>query len=175
MRAKAEDRFRAASVWAVLIVLIVPPLVLAANSPLLAWRQPAYIVAGLAGVIGLALLLVQPLLIGRYLPLPKSLNRRVAHRWVGFALVLAVLVHVVGLWLTSPPDVVDALLFVSPTPFSVWGVLAMWAAFATAVRIQHQGARRDKLWSGVLRARGGALDGLIELSTAAFDGLGSPR
>ena len=28
---------------------------------------------------------------------------------------------------------IDALLFVSPTPFSDWGVIAMWALFATAV------------------------------------------
>ena len=27
---------------------------------------------------------------------------------------------------------IDALLFVSPTPFSVWGVIAMWALFGTA-------------------------------------------
>jgi predicted ferric reductase len=31
-----------------------------------------------------------------------------------------------GLWITSPPDVIDALLFSSPTPFSNWGVIAMW-------------------------------------------------
>ncbi|MEN0087806.1 MAG: hypothetical protein AAF737_05155 [Pseudomonadota bacterium] len=44
----------------------------------------------------------------------------------------AVLIHVGGLWITSPPDVVDALLFASPTPFSIWGVTAMWALFAAA-------------------------------------------
>ena len=32
-----------------------------------------------------------------------------------------------------PPDVVDALPFTSPTPFSVWGVIAMWAIFAAAL------------------------------------------
>jgi len=42
-------------------------------------------------------------------------------------------VHVAGLWITSPPDVIDALLFRSPTPFSAWGVIAMWAVFATAL------------------------------------------
>jgi predicted ferric reductase len=40
-----------------------------------------------------------------------------------------VLIHVVFLWLTSPPDVIDVLLFRSPTPFSLWGVIAMWAVF----------------------------------------------
>ncbi|MEL6922190.1 MAG: ferric reductase, partial [Pseudomonadota bacterium] len=33
------------------------------------------------------------------------------------------------------PDVVDALLFVSPTPFSVWGVLAMWAVFGAGLLV----------------------------------------
>ena len=48
-------------------------------------------------------------------------------------LVAAVIVHVAGLWITSPPDVIDALLFRSPTPFSVWGVIAMWSIFVVAV------------------------------------------
>ena len=52
------------------------------------------------------------------------------HRICGTGLVLAVAVHVVALWITSPPDVIDALLFVSPTPFSIWGVIALWAIFA---------------------------------------------
>jgi MYXO-CTERM domain-containing protein len=55
------------------------------------------------------------------------------HHWVGAALVAAVVIHVVGLWITSPPDMVDALLFSSPTPFSPWGVVAMWALFAVAL------------------------------------------
>ena len=47
-------------------------------------------------------------------------------------LLAAVVLHVAGLWITSPPDVIDALTFTSPTPFSVWGVIAMWAVFAAA-------------------------------------------
>ena len=43
------------------------------------------------------------------------------------------IIHVAGLWITSPPDVVDALLFRSPTPFSAWGVVAMWAVFASTL------------------------------------------
>src|SRR5262249_4205615 len=31
------------------------------------------------------------------------------------------------------PDMVDALLFTSPTPFSPFGVIAMWAIFAVAL------------------------------------------
>jgi predicted ferric reductase len=47
--------------------------------------------------------------------------------------VAAVVIHVAGLWITSPPDMIDALLFSSPTPFSPWGVVAMWAIFAVAL------------------------------------------
>ena len=46
---------------------------------------------------------------------------------------MAVVVHVAGLWITSPPDMIDALLFASPTPFSPFGVIAMWAIFAVAL------------------------------------------
>jgi predicted ferric reductase len=108
------------------------PVAIAAGSPLLAWRNSVYIAAGFAGVVALALLLIQPLLSGAYLPgLRLRLARRL-HAWVGAGIVAAVAAHVAGLWLTSPPDVVDALLFRSPTPFSAWGVVAMWAVFATA-------------------------------------------
>jgi predicted ferric reductase len=109
------------------------PVAVAAASPLLAWRDPIYIAGGFAGVIAMALLLLQPLLAGGYLPgLPARRGRRL-HFWVGLGLVAAVAVHVLALWLTSPPDMVDALLFRSPTPFSAWGVIAMWAVFAAAL------------------------------------------
>nr|WP_255596777.1 ferric reductase-like transmembrane domain-containing protein [Cognatishimia sp. MH4019] len=99
---------------------------------MLQWRDPIYITGGLAGVIALALLLIQPLLAGgRIAGLSAAKSRRI-HRWVGAALVFSVLTHIGALWITSPPDVIDALLFVSPTPFAVWGVLAMWAIFAAA-------------------------------------------
>jgi hypothetical protein len=125
-------RLRTVAVWAALAAALGVPLAVAATSPLLAWREPVYIVAGFAGVVGLGLLLLQPLLAGGYLPnLPPRRGRRL-HAWVGAALAAAVVVHVGGLWVTSPPDVVDALLFRSPTPFSAWGVVAMAAVFVTA-------------------------------------------
>ena len=46
---------------------------------------------------------------------------------------MMVVVHVGGLWITSPPDMIDALLFTSPTPFSPFGVIATWAIFAVAL------------------------------------------
>jgi predicted ferric reductase len=124
---------RGTLIWAVLMAAVGVPIAAAAMSPLLAWRGPVYILAGFAGIIALGLVLVQPLLIGGYLPGLSAYRGRRAHRWVGGALVVVVVVHVGGLWITSPPDMIDALLFTSPTPFSPFGVTAMWAIFAVAV------------------------------------------
>jgi len=124
---------RAAAIWAVLTAAIGVPMALAAASDLLAWCGPLYILAGFAGIAALGLVLVQPLLIGGYLPGLSSYRGRRMHRWIGGALALAVVVHVAGLWITSPPDMIDALTYTSPTPFSPFGVTAMWAIFAVAV------------------------------------------
>ena len=120
-------------IWAALTAAVCVPIAAAAASPLLAWRGPVYILAGFAGIIALGLALVQPLLIGGYLPGLAAYRGRRAHHWIGGALVAAVVIHVAGLWITSPPDMIDALLFSSPTPFSPWGVIAMWAIFAVAL------------------------------------------
>ena len=122
------------------------PIVAAAASPFLAWRGPVYILAGFAGIVALGLMLVQPLLIGGYLPgLSIRFGRRV-HRWIGGALVVAVVMHVGGLWVTSPPDMIDALLFSSPTPFSPFGVIAMWAIFAVALLAALRRRLRPQTW-----------------------------
>jgi predicted ferric reductase len=123
---------RAVLIWAVLAAAIGVPLALAATSPYLQWRDAIYIAASFAGIAALGLLLVQPLLIAGHLPGLSVLRARRVHHWVGGALVVAVVIHVVGLWITSPPDMLDALLFRSPTLFSPFGVVAMWAIFATA-------------------------------------------
>ena len=124
---------RVTLIWAAFAAAICLPIAAAAASPLLAWRGPVYILAGFAGIIALGIMLFQPLLIGGYLPgLSGRIGRR-THRWIGGALVLAVAVHVAGLWITSPPDMIDALLFSSPTPFSPFGVIAMCAIFAVAL------------------------------------------
>ncbi|WP_171179257.1 ferric reductase [Ruegeria sp. HKCCD8929] len=123
---------RALLPWIGLTVAVLTPLALASMSPLLQWRGPVYIASGFAGILAMGLMLVQPVLVAGYLPrLGPIIGRRV-HRYVGGCLVLAVVAHVAGLWITSPPDVIDVLLFRSPTPFSVWGALAMWALFAAA-------------------------------------------
>lgn len=120
-------------IWAALAAAIGVPLAFAMTSEQLAWRGPIYILAGFSGIIALGLVLVQPLLIAGYLPGLAAYRGRRVHHWIGGALVVAVLVHVAGLWITSPPDMIDALTFVSPTPFSPFGVIAMWATFAVAL------------------------------------------
>ena len=124
---------RVTLIWAALAAAICVPIAAAAASPLLAWRGPVYILAGFAGILALGLLLVQPVLAAGYLPGLSAYRGRRAHHWIGGALVVAVMIHVGGLWITSPPDMIDALLFSSPTPFSPWGVIAMWAIFAVAL------------------------------------------
>jgi predicted ferric reductase len=124
---------RVTLIWAALAAAICVPIAAAATSPLLAWRDPLYILAGFSGIVALGLVLVQPLLIGGYLPGLQAYRGRRVHHWIGGALVVAIVVHVAGLWITSPPDMIDALLFTSPTPFSPFGVIAMWAIFAVAL------------------------------------------
>jgi len=137
---------RVTLIWVALAAAICVPLAAAAMSPLLAWRGPVYILAGFAGVVALGVMLLQPLLIGGYLPgLSGRIGRR-AHHWTGGALVVAVVIHVGGLWITSPPDMVDALLFSSPTPFSPFGVIAMWAIFAVALLAAFRRQLRPRTW-----------------------------
>ena len=120
-------------IWVALALAIGVPIAAAAGSEQLAWRGSLYILAGFAGIVALGLVLVQPLLIGGYLPGFPAYRGRRAHHWIGGALVAAIVIHVAGLWITSPPDMIDALTFSSPTPFSPFGVTAMWAIFAVAL------------------------------------------
>jgi len=118
-----------------LFLAVVGPIAAAATSPYLAFREPIYILAGSAGIAAMTMLLVQPVLASGLFPGLSPQGARQAHRRLGLCLVLAVLLHVAGLWITSPPDVIDALLFVSATPFSAFGVIAMWAVFGAAVLV----------------------------------------
>jgi len=139
-------RLRALLAWTALAAALAVPVAVAAQSPLLAWRDPVYIAACFAGIGAMGFALLQPLLAGGYLPGLRLRPSRRVHAWTGAGLVAAVVVHVGGLWLTSPPDVVDALLFRSPTPFSAWGVAAMWAAFAAALLAAFRRRLRPALW-----------------------------
>ena len=111
------------------------PVALAAASPYLAYRDAPYIIGGFAGILCLALFLIQPLLAAGYLPGLRLSTARRLHRLTGAIIVAGVLLHVGGLYLTSPPDTLDALLLVAPTAFSVYGVLAMWGIVLTALLV----------------------------------------
>ena len=150
-------------IYFALAFLAVIPIGIAAMSPLLAWREPIYIVAGFAGVIAITLMLLQPVLAAGYLPGLSIRRGRDLHRWVGCALFLSLVIHVAGLWLTSPPDVVDALLFNSPTPFSNWGVIAMWAVFASACLALFRRRFRSRL--GLWRLSHKSLAGVIVIGS----------
>ena len=143
-----STKLRSVFIWCAFVGVIAVAIGLAALSPLLAWRDPVYIVAGFAGVIAMSVMLFQPMLAAGYLPGLSVLQGRRVHRVLGTLLVLSVAVHVAGLWITSPPDVIDALLFRSPTTFSVWGVIAMWAVFAAAclVAIRRKLQLRAQTW-----------------------------
>ncbi|MCY4334028.1 MAG: ferric reductase-like transmembrane domain-containing protein [Litoreibacter sp.] len=115
-------------IWGAIAFLALVPFVAVGFSPQLAWRDAIYIASGFAGVAGLSALLVQPLLAGRYKALGlKPMKANQLHRFVGLFLLLAVLAHVIGLYVTSPLDVIDVFLLRAPTIFSFWGLLAFYA------------------------------------------------
>ena len=149
-----STRARAALAWGALALFVAVPVIVAAASPLHAYRSAPYVAASLAGVLALGLLLVQPLLAAGWLPGPRRARLRRWHRLAGTALVVAVVVHVGGLLIASPPDAIDALLLRSPTPFSVWGVTAMWAVAATAalVALRRRVRLRPATWAAVHNA-----------------------
>ncbi|MEQ3709683.1 MAG: ferric reductase-like transmembrane domain-containing protein [Tateyamaria sp.] len=169
---------RTALIWIALALALGAPLVAAGFSPQLQWRSGIYIASGFAGILAMCLLLIQPLLVAGDLPHIGPSHSRKVHRAVGALLLLAVLGHVVGLWLTSPPDVVDALLLSSPTPFSLWGVIAMWAVFGAVLmaslrrrlRIRPLTWRRLHVGLAVIIAttavaHAALIDGTMELTT----------
>jgi hypothetical protein len=137
---------RSVLVWILLAGIWIVPITAAVMSPQLQWRDPIYILAGFAGIVALAILLLQPLLAAQNLPGVSAYRGRRAHRWIGGGLVAAVVVHVAALWITSPPDVIDALLFRSPTWFAIWGVIAMWAVFASALIAVLRHRFRLRVW-----------------------------
>ncbi len=123
------------SIWSGLGLAMILPIWLATHSPFLAWRDPIYIFGCFAGIGALALLLLQPLLATKALPAISVRTSRHVHRFIGITLVFLVIAHVALLWMTSPPDIIDALLFRSPTPFAPWGVIAMLGVFLSALLV----------------------------------------
>lgn len=163
---------RNALIWFGFLSIIVVPLSFAAVSPLLQWREPIYIVAGFTGVVGMTILFCQPLLAQGFLPGINRLRSRRIHRALGLALVLSIVIHVAGLWITSPPDVIDALLFRSPTPFSVWGVIAMWLVFISGCIAAFRFKLRlsSKSWSSIHKILGLAIVACSIVHALLIDG-----
>lgn len=130
---RLASRPRTIAIWTAVALLILWPLTVAATSPLLAWRSAPYIASGFAGALAMVILFLQPLLAAGYLPGLHPKRARRWHGWLGAGLIACVAVHVIGLYITSPPDTIDALLLVSPTPFSIYGVTGMWVLLATGI------------------------------------------
>jgi predicted ferric reductase len=79
----------------------------------------------LAGVVALSLLILQVLLPTPWLGRLFAGRDLSVHRLLGLAVAAVVLAHVVGLYLSSPDDIRDALVLAAPT-YSRLGVLAAW-------------------------------------------------
>ncbi|WP_245883991.1 ferric reductase-like transmembrane domain-containing protein [Hartmannibacter diazotrophicus] len=131
-----------------LAAVVAVPIVLAALSPLLAYRSVPYTVGGFAGILCLAVLFIQPVLAAGYLPGLRLAEARKWHRRAGWAIVTLVALHIGGLYLTSPPDTLDALMLVAPTPFSVYGVIALWGIVLTVllVSLRRRMGMRSSIW-----------------------------
>lgn len=118
-----------------LFLVAIGPIVVAAFSPLLKSRELIYVVGGLSGVVALSLLLVQPLLALGYLANVSLVRQRQWHLWSGALLVVTIALHIGALYVTSPDDMTDALLLRSATPFSVYGVIALWGVLLIAMLV----------------------------------------
>jgi predicted ferric reductase len=126
---------RSVVAWGLLAVCVLIPVGIAATNPLQASRDALWIAGGMAGVLALALLLLQPLLAAGALPGPTVPTARRWHRWLGATVVALTGLHIVGLYLSSPEDIADALLLVAPTPFSVYGVIGLGGVVLTAALV----------------------------------------
>ena len=156
-------RLHAFLIWAALAAVMAVPVLIAAMSPYLAYRNAAYIIGGFAGITALALLVLQPLLAAGYLPVANILTGRRWHRWTGAVIAVCVALHVGGLYVTSPPDTLDALLLAAPTPFSVYGVLAMWGIVVTVILVILR--RRSGLAHATWRIVHNALAAVVVVAT----------
>lgn len=136
-------------IWSTLALVLITPLIVAFQSPYLAYRDPIYIAAGIGGIAALQLFLLQPLLAGSHIPGLRPRSTRLWHRITGSLILIAVGVHIIGLYLTSPPDALDALFLRSPTPFSVYGVVALWGLIITALlaRLRRKLPLRFQHWA----------------------------
>ena len=159
----SQRRVSSALAWGSVAAVMIVPVAIAAFSPYLASRNMPYIVGGFAGIVGLSLLFLQPLLPAGYMAGSEGPAGRRWHRWLGVGIIVVVALHVGGLYLASPPDTIDALLLVSPTPFSVYGVTAMWGVLVTAILVLFR--RRFGLRYSVWRLIHNGLAAIVVVAT----------
>lgn len=131
-RGRAEGRGRL-GVWLIVAAIAAVPVIAAALSPLQRGRETLWIIGGMAGVVALSLLFVQPLFTATAPVLTAARKGISWHRWGGVAIIAMVGLHVGALYAYSPEDVMDALLLVAPTPFSLYGVIGLWCVILTGV------------------------------------------
>lgn len=131
-RAGADER-RRITAWIIVAIVAAVPVIAAAASPLQGGRELLWVTGGMAGVVALSLLFVQPLLMAATPLLIAARDRVRWHRLGGTAIVAMVALHVGALYAYSPDDITDALLLVAPTPFSLYGVISLWCLVLTAV------------------------------------------
>jgi predicted ferric reductase len=153
-RNRAEGRGRL-GVWLIVAAIAAVPVIAAALSPLQRGREFLWITGGMAGVVALSLLFVQPLFTATAPVLTAAGAGIRWHRWGGVAIIAMVALHVGALYAYSPEDVMDALLLVAPTPFSLYGVISLWCviltgALAAARRKLRLGHRRWRIAHSVL-------------------------
>lgn len=129
---RAEGRGRL-GVWLIVAAIAAVPVIAAALSPLQRGRETLWIIGGMAGVVALSLLFVQPLFTATAPVLTAAREGIRWHRWGGVAIIAMVALHVGALYVYSPEDVMDALLLVAPTPFSLYGVIGLWCVILTGV------------------------------------------
>ncbi len=129
-------------IWAAVALLCAVPPWIAMQSPYLASRDMIYASASVGGIAGLALLLIQPLLAAGIMPGLSQIRARRIHQLGGTLLILCVAVHIIGLYLTSPPDMIDALTLQAPTAFSVYGFVALWSILFTLPLLWIRATRR---------------------------------
>lgn len=133
MPASRADKGRRGLARLAIAAVATIPVVAAAASPLQRGREFLWVIGGMAGVVALSLLFVQPLLTATAPVLMPAARGLRWHRWGGIAIVAAVALHIGALYAYSPEDVMDALLLVAPTPFSLYGVISLWCLVLTAI------------------------------------------
>ena len=133
MKRAGADRLLRVAAWLLSALTAILPIGAAAASPLLGGREWLWITGGMAGVVALSLLAVQPLLVAAAPALLAPKAGVTWHRVGGIAIMAMVALHIGALYAYSPDDVTDILLLSAPTSFSIYGVIGLWCLILTAL------------------------------------------